>query len=69
MVRWLLSATAEGLGALEKRQTDVFVADRLLAGLCRSKEILKIYDTWFGKFAGSRITAFDALVQLNALPE
>ena len=107
-------ATAEGLGALEKRQIDVFsadqvvliglaltaedpakftvlsnlfsfetfalavrrndadfrlVADRVLAGLCRSKEILKIYDTWFGKFAGSRITAFDALVQLNAIPE
>ena len=107
-------ATAEGLGALQKRQIDVFaadqvvliglattaedptkftvlsnlfsfeplalavrrndaafrlVADRVLARLCRSKEILKIYDTWFGSFGGKRITAFDALVQLNAIPE
>jgi ABC-type amino acid transport substrate-binding protein len=45
------------------------VADRVLAGLFRSKEILKIYDKWFGKFAGKRSTAFDALVQLNAIPE
>ena len=45
------------------------VADRVLAGLFRSKEILKIYDTWFGSFAGKRSPAFDALVQLNAIPE
>ena len=107
-------ATSEGVGALEKRQVDVFaadqvvligsaltagdpakftvlpslfsfepfalavrrndadfrlVADRVLAGLYRSKEILKIYDTWFGKFALKRSTAFDALVLLNAIPE
>jgi hypothetical protein len=44
MVRWLLSAALP-------------VADRVIARLCRSKKILKIYDT-----------AFDALVQLNAIP-
>ena len=40
-----------------------------LSGLCRSKEIQKLYDRWFGKFAGNRIPAFDAIVQLNAVPE
>ena len=58
--------------ALAVRRNDAafrLVADRFLAGLCRSKEILKIYDTWFGSFGGKRITAFDALVQLNSIPE
>jgi len=45
------------------------VADRVIARLCRSKELLKIYDMWFGQFGGQRITAFDALVQLNSIPE
>jgi ABC-type amino acid transport substrate-binding protein len=58
--------------ALAVRRNDAdfrLVADRVLARLCRSKEILKIYDKWFGGFSGRRISAFDAMIQLNALPE
>lgn len=58
--------------ALAVRRNDAdfrLVADRVLARLCRTKEILKIYDTWFGRFSGRRIPAFEALVQLNSIPE
>jgi glutamate/aspartate transport system substrate-binding protein len=58
--------------ALAVRRNDAdfrLVADRVLAGLYRSKDILKIYDKWFGKFAAKRSAAFDSLVQLNAIPE
>jgi ABC-type amino acid transport substrate-binding protein len=58
--------------ALAVRRNDAdfrLVADRVLAGLYRSKDILKIYDRWFGTFAGTRTAAFDAMIQLNAIPE
>jgi ABC-type amino acid transport substrate-binding protein len=55
--------------AVRKNDADFrLVANRVLAGLYRSKEIVKIYDRWFGRFAWHS-QAFDALVQLNAIPE
>ena len=45
------------------------VANRAIADLYRSREILKIHDKWFGKFATHRSSAFEALIQLNAIPE
>ena len=58
--------------ALASRRNDAdfrLVADRVISDLYRSKKILKIYDKWFGQFAKQRSSAFDALIQLNAIPE
>lgn len=58
--------------ALAVRRNDAdfrLVADRVISGLYRSKQILKIYDNWFGQFAKRRSSAFDALIELNAIPE
>jgi len=56
--------------ALRRNDADFrLVADRVISGLYRSKKILKIYDDWFGQFAKQRSSAFDALIQLNAIPE
>jgi len=58
--------------ALASRRNDAdfrLVADRVISELYRSKKILKIYDKWFGQFAKKRSSAFDALIQLNAIPE
>jgi len=58
--------------ALAVRRNDAdfrLVADRVIAGLYRTRGILKIYDQWFGVFAKQRSTAFDALIQLSAIPE
>ena len=45
------------------------VADRVISKLCRSGEILKIYDRWFSPFSVTRNSAFEVLVELNATPE
>lgn len=45
------------------------IADRVIADLYRSKNILTLYDKWFGQFAKKRSSAFDALIQLNSIPE
>jgi len=56
--------------ALRRNDADFrLVADRVISDLYRSKKILKIYDDWFGQFAKQRSSAFDALIQLNAIPE
>ena len=58
--------------ALAVRRNDAdfrLVADRVISKLYRDKEILKIYDKWFGQFAARRSSAFEALIQLNAIPE
>jgi len=58
--------------ALAVRRNDAdfrLVADRVISDLYRSKEILKIYDKWIGRFARQRLPIFDALIQLNATPE
>jgi glutamate/aspartate transport system substrate-binding protein len=56
--------------ALRRNDADFrLVADRVISELYRSKKILKIYDRWFGAFAKQRSSAFDALIQLNAIPE
>lgn len=56
--------------ALRRNDADFrLVADRVISGLYRSKKILKIYDNWFGQFAKRRSSAFDALIELNAIPE
>ncbi|MBW2690314.1 MAG: amino acid ABC transporter substrate-binding protein [Deltaproteobacteria bacterium] len=58
--------------ALAVRRNDAdfrLVADRVISDLYRSKKILNIYDKWVGKFSKNRPSAFEALVELNAIPE
>jgi len=58
--------------ALAVRRNDAdfrLVADRVISHLYRTREILKIYDKWFGEFSAKRTSAFNALIQLSATPE
>lgn len=58
--------------ALAVRRNDAdfrLVADRVISHLYRTRQILPIYNKWFGKFAKERPPVFDALFQLNATPE
>ncbi|MGD8476303.1 MAG: amino acid ABC transporter substrate-binding protein [Burkholderiales bacterium] len=58
--------------ALAVRRNDAdfrLVADRAISDLYRSGAILPIYDKWMGSFAKTRPPLFDALFQLNAIPE
>lgn len=58
--------------ALAVRRNDAdfrLVADRVIAALYRTGNILPIYDRWFGRFAPKRSSAFDALIKINAIPE
>ncbi len=56
--------------ALRRNDADFrLVADRVISELYRTKEILKIYNKWLGKFSNKRSSAFDALIKLNAIPE
>ena len=45
------------------------IADRVISHLYRTRQILKIYDKWFGQFSINRSSAFDALIRINATPE
>jgi ABC-type amino acid transport substrate-binding protein len=55
--------------AVKRNDADFrLVADRVIAELYRSKKILPLYDKWFGDF-GQRSSAFDMMIQLNAIPE
>jgi len=45
------------------------IADRVISHLYRTRQILKIYDKWFSKFSLKRSSAFEALIQINAIPE
>ena len=54
--------------ALAVRRNDAdfrLLADRVISDLCRSKQILKMYDKWVGSFSILRPSAFEALVKLN----
>ncbi len=56
--------------AVRKNDADFrLVADRVISGLCRSKQMLTIYDKWFSEFSGIRPSAFEVLIELNALSE
>ncbi len=58
--------------ALAVRRNDAdfrLVANRVLSRLNRSKQILTIYDKWFGEFSSTRPEAFDTLIQINTIPE
>ena len=58
--------------ALAVRRNDAdfrLVADRVISQLSRTKEIIPIYDKWFGKFSSRVPSAFQALIQINAIPE
>ncbi len=58
--------------ALAVRRNDAdfrLVADRVISGLYRSEKILAIYNKWLGSFSSKRTSAFEALIQLNAIPE
>lgn len=45
------------------------IADRTIAHLFRTEQIRTIYDKWLGGFSNSAPSAFEVLVQLNAIPE
>lgn len=58
--------------ALAVRRNDAdfrLVADKVISGLYRSNEIEQIYTRWFGNFSNIRPSAFEAMVQLNSIPE
>jgi ABC-type amino acid transport substrate-binding protein len=58
--------------ALAVRRNDAdfrLVADRAISHLFRTKEIIPIYDKWFGRFSSRMPSAFQALIQINAIPE
>jgi len=58
--------------ALAVRRNDAdfrLVADRTITNLYRTKEILTIYEKWMGRFASQRPPAFDAIIELNVIPE
>lgn len=58
--------------ALAVRRNDAafrLVADRVISGLCRSEQMLTLYDKWFSEFSSIRPSAFETLVELNALSE
>jgi ABC-type amino acid transport substrate-binding protein len=56
--------------AVKRNDADFrLIADRVISRLYRTRQILKIYDKWFGKFSPERSAAFEALIQINATPE
>ena len=58
--------------ALAVRRNDAdfrLVADRVISDLYRSKNILKIYNKWLGRFSSGRSSAFEALILINSIPE
>jgi len=58
--------------ALAVRRNDAdfrLVADRVISRLFRTKEIVPLYNKWFGEFSSTMPTAFQALIQITATPE
>jgi ABC-type amino acid transport substrate-binding protein len=58
--------------ALAVRRNDAdfrLVADRVISRLYRTKEILPLYNKWFGKVSPEMPSAFRVLIQINATPE
>ena len=56
--------------ALRRNDADFrLVADRVLAQLYRSGQILDIYGKWFGQFSERIPSAIAAVYQINATPE
>lgn len=45
------------------------IADRVISDLYRTKQIIEIYNKWFGEFSTNRSSGFSALIQINAIPE
>ena len=56
--------------ALRRNDADFrLAANRAISGLYRSRKIFEIYDKWIGEFTTQRPPIFDAMVQLNTIPE
>jgi ABC-type amino acid transport substrate-binding protein len=58
--------------ALAVRRNDAdfrLVADRIISDLYRTRNIVPIYNEWFGKFSSQMPTALEAMIQMNATPE
>ena len=58
--------------ALAVRRNDAdfrLVADSVISRLFRTRDILPIYDKWLGRFSSRMPSAFEALIQINAIPE
>ena len=63
--------TYEPLALAVKRNDADFrlVADHVISRLYRAKQIVPLYNKWFGKFSPQMPSAFEALIQINAIPE
>ncbi len=58
--------------ALAVRRNDAdfrLIADRVITRLNKSKQIIEIYDKWFGHFSSVRPSAFESLIYINSIPE
>jgi glutamate/aspartate transport system substrate-binding protein len=58
--------------ALAVRQNDsefIFLANSTISKLSRSRQILKLYNKWFGGFSEEIPPLIEALYKLNAIPE
>jgi ABC-type amino acid transport substrate-binding protein len=58
--------------ALAVRRNDAdfrLVADRVISHLYRTKQINQIYHNWFGMYTGKMTSAFEALIEINTIPE
>jgi len=58
--------------ALAVRRNDAdfrLEADRVISRLYRTKQILPIYDKWFGKFSNKMLSEIDVMININATPE
>lgn len=56
--------------ALRRNDADFrLIADRVISSLSRSKELRSIYDKWLGRFSPQRSSVFEALIELNSMPE
>jgi glutamate/aspartate transport system substrate-binding protein len=58
--------------ALAVRRNDAdfrLIADSVISYLFRTKEIVPIYNKWFRTFSSQMPSAFQALIQINAIPE
>ncbi len=56
--------------AVRKNDADFrLVADSAISRLFRTKDIVPIYNKWFSKFSDKMPSAYQALIQINAIPE
>jgi ABC-type amino acid transport substrate-binding protein len=56
--------------AVRKNDADFrLIANRVIIRLNKSKQIVEVYDKWFGHFSSIRPSAFESLIYINSIPE